>query len=419
MNGKALLFFVHASILGAVLARSELDSCSDATNVWNCPNSESLLLSTIPLATPAAEPKQEEELLRAFETIDPFARTTTNLLSVPLHGAAPMIDSRSLESRLCAFATEGPESRYGRIRSDERSGPMSGARVVWGEKYSPDEVLAGRQRNRIARRILLEAMKERLPLADEAVQRAYLYAASSLWVVGHRGADGGGAAETRRKEDGIPSEETILEWFANNGALCDSVRAEARKQLAKALDGKGASLRGAPPFFATPAPTDRNNGSFRRAEDELLQIFPLALQATNGFLSSTQTRFQGTNDLPSAGLAARLIRFATLPEDARQEADHRMAMLAFLSARCVEMEEDVQMRWFLACVRIWIQPPPSDGATDVASSRRKADGIPSASAILEWFAGNEDLCDTVRTAAQFRLEHLSSLPPSTAPTLTP
>ena len=80
------------------------------------------------------EPKQEEELLRAFETIDPFARTTTNLLSVPLHGAAPMIDSRPLESRLCAFATEGPESRYGRIRSDERSGPMSGARVVWGEK---------------------------------------------------------------------------------------------------------------------------------------------------------------------------------------------------------------------------------------------------------------------------------------------
>ena len=98
---------------------------------------------------------------------------------------------------------------------------------------------------------------------------------------------------------------------------------------------------------------------------------------------------------------------AELAANAETNAARRAMLLACLQSNCGNMEDGVQAAWLDACERIWICPPYyPDGGTKRASIRRGEDGIPSSEALLEWFAENESFCESVRSQARTRLEHI-------------
>lgn len=106
-------------------------------------------------------------------------------------------------------------------------------------------------------------------------------------------------------------------------------------------------------------------------------------------------------------VSSRLVSDEELADHARQNADKRKLLLQFLQNHAGEMDPVVQDEWFSAFVRIWILPPYyPDGGCRRAAIRREEDGIPSAEAILEWFAENEAFCESVRADAKARLESL-------------
>ena len=178
---------------------------------------------------------------------------------------------------------------------------------------------------------------------------------------------------------------------------------------------------GARPFFA-----DSEKRMPAKSVDEKLmiavsndfeRIHPLELDWIDGTLGPGRTD----------GLASRLVVFATwLPDhrfgprrppvlekseqlaaNAETNAARRAMLLACLQSNCGNMEDGVQAAWLDACERIWICPPYyPDGGTKRASIRREEDGIPSSEALLEWFAENESFCESVRSQARTRLEHI-------------
>ena len=85
----------------------------------------------------------------------------------------------------------------------------------------------------------------------------------------------------------------------------------------------------------------------------------------------------------------------------------RRIFAAFLSKPHPGIPDKVQKSWFLAAMSVWIDGDPRrDVENDAPARRRAADGIPSAEALLEWFAENESFCESVRADATARLEDL-------------
>lgn len=96
-----------------------------------------------------------------------------------------------------------------------------------------------------------------------------------------------------------------------------------------------------------------------------------------------------------------------LAANAETNAARRAMLLACLQANYGNMEDGVQAAWLDACERIWIRPPYyPDGGTKRAAIRREEDGISSAEVLLEWFAENENFCESVRADAKMRLDKL-------------
>ena len=72
---------------------------------------------------------------------------------------------------------------------------------------------------------------EALPSANPEIQKAFFDAAMDIWLSSADFSAEEDVANRRRKEDGIMSVEALLEWFAENEAFCESVRAKAKARL--------------------------------------------------------------------------------------------------------------------------------------------------------------------------------------------
>ena len=167
-----------------------------------------------------------EELSPLLDSIISFTRTS----GIGTETSLP--DSGPLPSRLISFAMNGPESIHGWVRNGyETNGIIIRPKKLWTEKFSLEEVAIGRARNRVARRILLKTIRTRLTSQPETIQIALFQAAETIWISGRPLTDGAGSPEERRAEDGIPSAEALLFWFAENESLCETVRKEARQKL--------------------------------------------------------------------------------------------------------------------------------------------------------------------------------------------
>ena len=194
---------------------------------------------------------------------------------------------------------------------------------------------------------------------------------------------------------------------------------------------------------AEPMETDPD---FKTARDAFFSLCPTMLVSTNVFVESPNPDFRV---MDPRTLTGRLISFATerrdhrlksirpsvleknrpgvvtrqprLPTDNRTDAElaagerqnaiRRSILLSYLRDNAENMENAVLMEWYDASVGRWIMSPLSRaGDWGQESIRRAKDGIPSAEALLEWFAENENFCESVRADAKARLEKLKKMP---------
>ena len=160
------------------------------------------------------------------------------------------------------FLKKGPESPFGFGRSGDQPGAVIRNRRKWMRLHSDEDVAAGRLRNRMARAAFISSLQSSGRPFPETVQLGMFLASCSVWI------DSGimedpKAPDRRREEDGIPSAEALLEWFAENEMSCESVRAKAKARLenlkktaergigkvpnaAPAADGKEQAFRSVP-----------------------------------------------------------------------------------------------------------------------------------------------------------------------------
>ena len=128
------------------------------------------------------------------------------------------------------FLKKGPESPFGFGRSGDQPGAVIRNRRKWMRLHSDEDVAAGRLRNRMARAAFISSLQSSGRPFPETVQLGMFLASCSVWI------DSGimedpKAPDRRREEDGIPSAEALLEWFAGNGSFCKRVRKEAESRL--------------------------------------------------------------------------------------------------------------------------------------------------------------------------------------------
>ena len=220
----------------------------------------------------------------------------------------------------------------------------------------------------------------------------------------------------------------------------------------------GEEISFARPFFSTNPPCARNgtltNGFGRVDSDHetdraaFSRLCPMLLSSTNLFANPVDSK---SGDCDPRTLSQRLVSFATEMKDhdpgirrpvvlrgkspsssethspstgrketqyaegARRNAFRRNLLLSFLNDNANEMDDSVLMEWYLAIEQIWIDPPRfPDGGRYRGLIRRQEDGIPSAEALLRWFADNENFCDEVRAAASNRIERIVPRMPDTA-----
>ena len=134
-----------------------------------------------------------------------------------------------VRSLYVGFLKQGPESPFGFGKADDQPGAIVRNRRQWTRLHSDEEVAAGRLRNRMARAAFLSALQSSDGPFPESIQLGMFLAACSVWL--DAGVMEGKDPGRRRAEDGIPSAEALLEWFAENEDFCESVRAEARTRL--------------------------------------------------------------------------------------------------------------------------------------------------------------------------------------------
>lgn len=200
-------------------------------------------------------PVAELQALRSeFVKLAPVLNKTTSGGRSSEDGNAEFVDPRPLATRLVSFATTALENPFGRVRNGRGTiGIMQGPRLSWERKHSDEQVEAGRARNALARFVLIEQSMEALPSADPEIQEAFYDAAMDIWLSSADFAAEEDAANRRRAEDGIPSAEAILEWFAGNESFCESVRSRARTRLERMKAPPPAETNGTEEASAEPA----------------------------------------------------------------------------------------------------------------------------------------------------------------------
>ena len=180
-----------------------------------------------------------------------------------------------LASRLVRFATWLPDHRFGPRRPPalerRNSRRISNLPPPLSDRYSDAELAANADTNAARRAMLLDCLRSNFANMEDGVQTAWMDACDRIWIHPPYYPDGGAKrAAIRREEDGIPSAEALLAWFAENETSCESVRAEAKARLA-VLKNKMASAANAlsigeiaahpganpaEPPIAGPAPTE-------------------------------------------------------------------------------------------------------------------------------------------------------------------
>ena len=129
------------------------------------------------------------------------------------------------------FLKTGPESPFGFGRVDDHPGTIIRNRRKWMRLHSDEEVSAGRLRNRMARAAFIFSLQASGSSYTETLQHGMFLASCSVWIHSNSMSEDPNAARRRREEDGIPSAEALLEWFAENEAFCESVRSDAKARL--------------------------------------------------------------------------------------------------------------------------------------------------------------------------------------------
>ena len=109
---------------------------------------------------------------------------------------------------------------------------FAGTRLVESDVFTPEQVCAGQNRNRIARCIAFSFFATNGESLGKDAQLHWLDACVKIWINNPKKSiwDEGLAAR-RREEDGIPSAEALLRWFVDNENFCDEVRAAASNRL--------------------------------------------------------------------------------------------------------------------------------------------------------------------------------------------
>ena len=136
-----------------------------------------------------------------------------------------------VRSLYVGYLTKGPESAFGFGISESPTNSIVVNRRKWKRLHSDEEVAAGRLRNRMARAAFVSCLQSSATSMPTVVQCGMFSAARSLWIRSEPKHGVVRPAEARREEDGVPSVESLLRWFAENELLCDEVRTEARRRL--------------------------------------------------------------------------------------------------------------------------------------------------------------------------------------------
>ena len=160
-----------------------------------------------------------------------------------------------LASRLVVFATWLPDHRFGPRRPPvlEKSERRRILNVPphLSDRCSDAELAANAETNAARRAMLLACLQSNCGNMEDGVQAAWLDACERIWICPPYYPDGGTKrASIRREEDGIPSSEALLEWFAENESFCESVRSQARTRLERMKVPPPAADPGAEPGSA-------------------------------------------------------------------------------------------------------------------------------------------------------------------------
>ncbi len=172
-----------------------------------------------------------ESLFSEWTALEPTSVMATNRLFVPVGSTNAVPDSTPLRIRMAQFATEGPEQRLARVPGEVTAGYGSGPRMAWRLQYTEAEVAAGRNRNHLARLLALREISLGYDEMDDEVREDYYATAQSFWIDVNPVRYGAGRASERREEDGIPSVESLLSWFATNVSSTAEIQEDANWRL--------------------------------------------------------------------------------------------------------------------------------------------------------------------------------------------
>lgn len=173
-------------------------------------------------------------LKKEFVALEPFNVTATNFTVLKLSSGGVIVGCRDVGLRIERFLCAEPETELGWVRGQLETNGCIRVRHRIERVRDDATVEKGRARNGVARRVFAEFLSEPHPEASKEVQEFWLLAATSVWIDGVSGSSLFRESEStarRRAEDGIPSAEAILEWFAENDSFCESVRSQARARF--------------------------------------------------------------------------------------------------------------------------------------------------------------------------------------------
>lgn len=189
--------------------------------------------------------------LRQLYSTNVVSLSGTNL--IVRHSSIP----GTLSSRIVQFATNPRGFRPGPRRPPvlEKRSPskFTMAPPVSSTLVSDEELEENARRNAYKRKILLLFLRDHAGQLKPDEQEDWLRAVIQLWIFPPYYPDGGAMrAMIRREEDGIPSDEALLRWFADNENFCDEVRTAASNRLERIVPRM--------PDVAIPPPGNLTNG---------------------------------------------------------------------------------------------------------------------------------------------------------------
>ena len=171
-------------------------------------------------------------LKKEFYDLEPFNVTATSFTMMKISSGTVIVGCRDVGLRIERFLCAEPETELDFVRIPFETNGVTRCKIRVKRVRDDATVEKGRARNRVARRIFAEFLSEPHREVSAEIQEFWLLAAMSVWIDGVNGLFREAEATARRREeDGIPSAEALLEWFAENESFCESVRADAKARL--------------------------------------------------------------------------------------------------------------------------------------------------------------------------------------------